>query len=223
MKESSKFRQIRSFVIRAGRLTPGQIRSLSTLWNVYGLRVEDGVNDWGENCVLEIGFGMGESLLSIAVNNPTQHFIGIEVHPPGVGALLAAIDKHKLKNINIYQNDATIVLKNCIKNESLAKVQIFFPDPWPKQRHNKRRLIQKKFVELLVEKIKPGGLIHLATDWPDYANQMMEVLSAFETLNNCSSEGNFLLDQTLRPMTKFEKRGLQLGHSIFDLLFIKKT
>lgn len=223
MKESSKFRQIRSFVIRAGRLTPGQIRSLSTLWSEYGLQVEDGVNDWGENCVLEIGFGMGESLLSMAINNPTQHFIGIEVHPPGVGALLAAIDKYKLKNINIYQNDAAIILKNCIKNESLAKVQIFFPDPWPKQRHNKRRLIQKKFVELLVEKIKPGGLIHLATDWQDYANQMMEVLSTFETLNNCSSEGSFLLGQTLRPMTKFEKRGLRLGHSIFDLLFIKKT
>ncbi len=223
MKESSKFRQIRSFVIRAGRLTPGQIRSLSTLWSAYGLRLEDGVNDWGENCVLEIGFGMGESLLSMAINNPTQHFIGIEVHLPGVGALLAAIDKCKLKNIKIYQCDAAIILKNCIKNESLAKVQIFFPDPWPKQRHNKRRLIQKKFVELLVEKIKPGGLIHLATDWQDYANQMMDVLSAFETLNNCSNEGNFLLDQTLRPMTKFEKRGLQLGHSIFDLLFIKKT
>ena len=169
--------------------------------------------------VLEIGFGMGQSLVAMAAAAPDKNFIGIEVHKPGVGRLLHSMAEQGVENIRVYCHDAVEVLRDCIEEGSLDCVQIYFPDPWHKIRHNKRRLIQAPFVEKLLTRLKPGGVLHLATDWENYAEQMLEVLGASEELCNLAGQGNYSPRPQHRPLTKFERRGQGLGHGVWDLLF----
>jgi len=228
MKKIEKRRPIRSFVRREGRITPAQRYALDSLWEKYGIDYVDQVLNFSEifnreaGLVLEIGFGNGESLLQMAVEAPELNFIGIEVHSPGVGNLLLGIEREACQNTRIISHDAVNVLEQMVGDACLDRVQIFFPDPWPKKRHHKRRLIQAGFVSLLHKKLKPNGVLHLATDWENYAQHMMEVLSASEGFRNRVSNGGFYADaSSLRPVTKFEQRGLRLGHKIFDLIFEK--
>ncbi|MFK8047333.1 MAG: tRNA (guanosine(46)-N7)-methyltransferase TrmB [Halioglobus sp.] len=221
----NKRKPIRSFVLRTGRMTPGQQRAYDSGWERWGLEHKDGLPNSAEiftdssPVVLEIGFGMGQSLVEMAAAAPATHFIGIEVHKPGVGRLLRDIEDHGLDNIRVYCHDAVEILKDCIPDESLDTVQIFFPDPWHKKKHNKRRLIQPNFVNSLVPKLKHGGLIHLATDWENYAEQMMEVLSDCSQIENLHAQGGFAPRPEHRPLTKFELRGERLGHGVWDLIF----
>ena len=227
LPETYQKRQVRSFVMRTGRMTPSQKRAFDELWPRYGLAREQGLLDlpqvFGRNSdvVLEIGFGMGDSLIDMAKAAPEQDFIGIEVHTPGVGRLLNRAAEEDVNNIRVFKTDAVDVLENCIGANSLAKMQIFFPDPWHKKKHNKRRIIQPAFVQMLRRKLKPGGIIHLATDWEHYAEHMMEVMSAAEGFENCCGAGAFSPRPDFRPLTKFEQRGLRLGHGVWDLLFRK--
>jgi len=220
-------RPIRSFVVRGGRLTPSQQQAITDWWPIYGIEDTQGLLDAGTvfgrhaPLVLEIGFGMGDSLAEQAEAHPEQDFIGIEVHPPGVGKLLREIHSRGLENLRIYCHDATEILARCIADESLDTIQIFFPDPWHKKRHHKRRLIQPDFVTALTQKLREGGRLHLATDWENYAEHMMAVLSQHPALLNTAGEGAWA-SQTQRPQTKFERRGLRLGHGVWDLIFEKR-
>lgn len=220
-------RHIRSFVRREGRMTEGQQGALARLWDKYGLSIEEKLNvPQEESTILEIGFGMGHSLLELAKANPDKFYIGIEVHRPGVGTLLSNLEEQNVQNVRIYSVDAVHVLKECIPSESLSEVLIYFPDPWPKKRHHKRRLIQSDFVQLVLKALKPGGILHCATDWEDYAHHMMDVLSATSGLINTLGEGQFSSrpewgQKNWRPETKFEQRGQRLGHHIYDLIFQK--
>jgi tRNA (guanine-N7-)-methyltransferase len=221
-------RRIRSFVRRDGRMTEAQKRVLDELWPRFGLALEVGVLNFTKlferdaPCLLEIGFGSGYSLLEIARAHPENNFIGIETYQPGIGSLLLGIEEHGLTNIRIFYQDAVEVLEQCIAPSSLDGVQIFFPDPWPKRRHHKRRLIQPEFVNLIVGKLKPKGVFHLATDWEYYARQMMRVLSQTRELVNLVGAGNFSERSTQRPIiTKFEQRGTKNGRAILELQFAR--
>jgi len=172
--------------------------------------------------IVEIGFGMGDSLLEMASDEPTKIFIGIEVHRPGVGKLLHNIAENELKNLWIIYQDAKEAMTNCFESNSIDKILILFPDPWPKKRHQKRRLVQPDFISLLTEKIKPGGVLHLATDWEPYAQQMLELLEQAEGLVNENGSSNYW-EHPKRPTTKFEQRGKKLGHGVWDLLFKKSV
>lgn len=219
-------RPIRSYVIRSGRLTSSQRSALEEHAKDYLVNYVDSVlpiDFLFENpadTVLEIGFGMGDSLLEMAQQSPEKNFLGIEVHLPGIGKTLQGIANSRLQNLKLINHDAKEVLENCIENDTLARLQIYFPDPWHKKRHNKRRLIQADFVELLVSRLKTGGELHLATDWQPYAEHMLEVLEANKALINAAGEGNYA-DSSRRPQTKFERRGLKLGHGVWDLIFRK--
>ncbi|TCS70034.1 tRNA (guanine-N(7)-)-methyltransferase [Sulfuritortus calidifontis] len=219
-------RSIRSFVLRAGRMGSGQIKALEALGPKFLLpyRVEpldlDAAFGRSAPKILEIGFGMGDSTAKIAAAHPEIDYLGIEVHTPGVGALLKRIGEQNLTNLRLIQHDAVEVLQHMIPDASLDGCHIFFPDPWHKKRHHKRRLIQPGFVALLVKKLKPGAYLHLATDWQDYAEQMLAVLSAEPDLRN-SAEG-FAPRPEYRPLTKFEQRGLKLGHGVWDLVFRRR-
>lgn len=221
-------RPIRSFVRRQGRITPSQKLALKQHFSRFGLKVTNQLINlnkvFGRNAdiVLEIGFGMGKSLLEMAKAHPDKDYIGIEVYLPGVGALLSLMVKEKVDNIRIYKDDAVLVLNECIKDESLSEINIFFPDPWQKKRHHKRRLIQSSFVELIYHKLKRRGRVHLATDWQNYAQQMMVVMSATQDFRNLAGEGCFVANQNVRFITKFEKHAEDLGHGVWDLAFIKK-
>ena len=171
--------------------------------------------------ILEIGCGMGETTVAIAQAHPQNDYLGIEVHSPGVGSLLKLIEEKHVANIRIIQHDAVDVVEQMIRPESLAGIHIFFPDPWPKKRHHKRRLIQPRFVQLIVSRLRPGGYIHLATDWQDYAEQMLNVLAHEPLLENTAA--GFAPRPEYRPLTKFEQRGVKLGHGVWDLLFLRKT
>jgi len=218
-------RPIRSYVLRMGRLTDGQQRAFDEYWPRFGLSHSDGPLDYAATFgreaprVLEIGFGMGQSLVAMAAAAPATDFIGIEVHRPGVGKLLHSMEAEGVSNIRIYCHDAVEVLRDCIPPASLDTIQIFFPDPWHKKRHHKRRLIQPAFAEQLVAYLKPGGILHLATDWENYAGQMLEVLTATPGLENTAGRGNYAPKPESRPLTKFEQRGERLGHGVWDLLF----
>ncbi|WP_175939785.1 tRNA (guanosine(46)-N7)-methyltransferase TrmB [Caballeronia sp. BCC1704] len=219
-------RRIRSFVTRAGRVSPGQQRAMDELGPRFVVSYAPELADWdalfGRQAprVLEIGFGMGATTAEIAAARPGDDFIGVEVHEPGVGALLKLIGEQQLGNIRILQHDAVEVLEHMIAPASLDGVHIYFPDPWHKARHHKRRLIQPKFVSLLSSRVKPGGYLHLATDWQNYAEQMLDVLSAEPTLENTAD--GYAPRPDYRPVTKFERRGLRLGHGVWDLLFRRK-
>ncbi|WEY38080.1 MULTISPECIES: tRNA (guanosine(46)-N7)-methyltransferase TrmB [Paraburkholderia] len=220
-------RRIRSFVTRAGRVSTGQRRALDELGPRFVVPYAAEHPDWdvvfGRKAprVLEIGFGMGNSTAEIAAHRPGDDFLGVEVHEPGVGALLKLIGEHELTNIRIVQHDAVEVLEHMIAPGSLDGVHIFFPDPWHKARHHKRRLIQPPFVALLASRMKPGAYLHCATDWQNYAEQMLEVLSAAPTLENTAPD--YAPRPDYRPVTKFERRGLRLGHGVWDLIFRRRA
>ena len=222
-------RRIRSFVRRQGRLTNGQQRALDELLPRFGLDLAQGMPDFDavfgrqQPRILEIGFGNGDSLAQQARDNPATDFIGIEVHRPGVGHLLAEMERLALVNVRVICADAVEVLQHCIPDLALEGVQIFFPDPWPKQRHHKRRLVQTGFIQLIARKLKPGGTLHLATDWQHYAEQMLAVLDTVKGLHNTAKGGGFVPRPVFRPLTKFEQRGQRLGHGVWDLLYRKQT
>lgn len=219
-------RGIRSYVRRAGRTTVGQAKALETLGPRFLLPYQpqpvDLAQVFGRDAptLLEIGFGMGEATAHIAALMPEKNFLCCEVHPPGVGALLKRIGEQDLANIRIVEHDAVEVLDHMLPPESLAGVHIFFPDPWHKARHNKRRLVQPHFVAKLLPRLRSGGTIHCATDWEPYAQQMLEVLSAQPGLANTAA--GFAPRPDYRPLTKFENRGLRLGHGVWDVVFQKK-
>jgi tRNA (guanine-N7-)-methyltransferase len=227
VEDPVKKRGIRSYVLRVGRMTPVQKRALEDNWPRWGLEYDDGPLDidavFGRPGarVLEIGFGMGDSLVEMAEARPDTNFIGIEVHRPGIGKLFHGLENTGANNVRVYCHDAVEILRDCVADASLDTVQIFFPDPWHKKRHQKRRLVQAPFVGLLVKKLKKGGTLHIATDWENYAEQMMDVLSAETTLVNSFSAGCFSPRPNDRPLTKFEKRGERLGHGVWDLLFTR--
>lgn len=219
-------RTIKTFVMRAGRTTEGQARALAELGPRYVLSYTQAPLDYAATfertgpVVLEIGFGMGDATAKIAQALPDTNFIGCEVHEPGVGALLKHIGEMGLTNLRILRHDAVEVLEHMIPPASLAGVHIFFPDPWHKKRHNKRRLIQAPLVAHLTSRLAPGGYIHCATDWEPYAQQMLEVLSAEPGLANTATD--YAEKPSYRPLTKFENRGLRLGHGVWDLVFRKR-
>jgi len=219
-------RHIRSFVLRAGRVSVAQQRAIDTWLPRYGIpyiaRQLDLDQAFGRTApkILEIGFGMGDSTATIALAHPEIDYLALEVHTPGVGNLLKLIETEQLNNIRIMQHDAVEVLRDMIADNTLDGVHIFFPDPWHKARHNKRRLIQAPFIAQLVQKIKPGGYIHVATDWQDYAEQVLRVLSGEPLLENTAAD--YAPRPDYRPLTKFEQRGLRLGHGVWDLVFRRK-
>ncbi|MEO5696163.1 MAG: tRNA (guanosine(46)-N7)-methyltransferase TrmB [Burkholderiaceae bacterium] len=216
---------IRSFVVRAGRMGSGQTRALQELGPRFVLPYSRERFDFAASfgrCaprVLEIGFGMGDASAAIAQALPDTDFIGVEVHTPGVGALLKRIGELGLTNLRLIQHDAVEVLEQMIEPATLAGVQVFFPDPWHKKKHKKRRLIQPDFVRLLASRLEPGGMLHCATDWQPYAEQMLAVLSAEPALHNNAPD--YAARPAHRPLTKFEQRGLKLGHGVWDLVFTK--
>jgi tRNA (guanine-N7-)-methyltransferase len=206
-------RPIRSYVLRQGRTTPAQKRALEELFPKYGIPFSDQKIASSRKLVLEIGSGMGETTLEIAKAHPEVDFVAVEVHGPGVGSLLNAIEREQLANLRVIRHDALDVLEHMIADASLAAIHLFFPDPWPKKRHHKRRLVQPAFAVLAARKLKDGGILHAATDWPDYAEHMNAVFSR-EPLLEPAAEGF-----TSRPVTKFESRGQRLGHPIRELVF----
>ncbi|WP_277977759.1 tRNA (guanosine(46)-N7)-methyltransferase TrmB [Pantoea endophytica] len=218
-------RRIRSFVRRQGRLTKGQQLALDNLWPEMGVEFQqeplDLVTLFGRDVpvVLEIGFGMGASLVTMAQNNPHQNFLGLEVHAPGVGACLASAKEAGVENLRVMCHDAVEVLQKMIPDNSLRMVQLFFPDPWHKARHNKRRIVQVPFAELVMRKLKLGGVFHMATDWEAYAEHMLEVMSSIDGYKNQSESNNYVPRPETRPLTKFEQRGQRLGHGVWDLMF----
>ena len=221
-------RRIRSFVIRTGRMTDSQKAGWDSGFPKHGFTLSDNQFDWNLSFdvagprVLEIGFGMGDSLVAMAEQNPESRYLGIEVHTPGVGKLLADVERLGIRNLKVFSDDAVQVLEDVIQVNSVDLMQIFFPDPWHKKRHHKRRLIQPDFVSLVVSRLSSGGHLHLATDWEPYAEHMMDVLSATEALANVAGDRQFSPRPDSRPGTKFERRGHRLGHGVWDLLFSKR-
>lgn len=219
-------RPIRSYVLRQGRMSPAQQRAHEQLMPRFGCPYAERVLDlsalFGRTAptVLEIGFGMGDTTAEIAAAHPEQNYLGIEVHAPGVGSLLKQVDAHGLLNVRVIQHDAVEVLTHMVPPASLDGVHIFFPDPWPKKRHHKRRLVQPPLIALLASRVKPGGYVHCATDWEEYAQQMLEVLGAEPALLNTAA--GFAPRPAYRPLTKFEQRGIRLGHGVWDVIFTRR-
>ncbi len=227
MKIEIKQKPVRSYVIRGGRITDGQKKAFDLWWPEFGLSLHDGLLDpeitfpKSRSLILEIGFGMGDSLFSMAKADPTCNFIGIEVHPPGVGRLINNAGKEALTNLKVYMADAVDVLQDCIPDNCLDRLQLFFPDPWHKKKHHKRRIVQTEFVQLIRSKLKLGGVFHAATDWEEYAEHMMAVLTLAEGFENKAGEFLYSAKPDYRPDTKFEKRGEKLGHGVWDLIFTR--
>jgi tRNA (guanine-N7-)-methyltransferase len=219
-------RHIRSYVLRQGRVSPAQQRAIETLLPRYGIHYMGQPLDLDQAFgriaprILEIGFGMGESTAAIAQAHPENDYLALEVHTPGVGNLLKLIDASDISNIRIIRHDAVEVLRDMIPDAALSGVHIFFPDPWHKARHNKRRLVQSPFIAQLTQKLKPGGYIHVATDWQDYAKQVLAVLGAEPLLENTAPD--YAPRPGYRPLTRFEQRGIRLGHGVWDIVFRRK-
>ena len=222
-------RRIRSFVLREGRMTPAQQRAFDEHWARYGIdyRGDDASHDFAASfgrkapLVLEIGFGNGEALAWASEHDQARDFIGVEVHGPGVGRLMNALAAREASNVRLYRHDAVEVLQHEIAPGTLAEARIWFPDPWHKKRHNKRRLIQPEFVALLASRMAPNGLLHLATDWQAYAEHMLEVMEAAPGWRNQLGPGQYAQKPEWRIETHFERRGLKLGHGVWDLLYRK--
>ena len=218
-------RKVRSFVLRQGRFTPAQQRAFDELWPRFGLDYQGASRDFGAAFgrhaprVVEIGFGNGEALRYAAQHDPQRDLIGIEVHAPGVGRLLNALAADDARNVRLYHHDAVEVLNNEIADASLDEIRIYFPDPWHKKRHNKRRLVQPEFAALLARKLSATGRLHLATDWQDYAEQMWDVLDATPGIVNRAGPRGSVPRPEWRPQTHFETRGQKLGHGVWDLLY----
>ncbi|WP_165088675.1 tRNA (guanosine(46)-N7)-methyltransferase TrmB [Neisseria yangbaofengii] len=216
-------RSVRSFVLRQGHMTAAQQRAIDTMWPQFGIDYQDAIIDLnqyfgrGNPKVLEIGFGMGTATVEIAKRLPETDFLAIDVHGPGVGNILKLIEEKQAGNIRVMRHDAVEVVENMLADGALSGIHIFFPDPWHKKRHHKRRLVQPHFVEKLLPKLAIGGYIHMATDWEEYAVQMLEVLSGFDSLQNTAED--YAPTPDYRPETKFEARGKRLGHGIWDLVF----
>lgn len=227
MPEQTYMRTIRSFVLRQGRLTSGQETALEKMWPLYGIDVSNQVLDFNTifgreaPVTLEIGFGNGDSLATMAKNAPERNFVGVEVHRPGVGHLLHLIEAYELKNLRIIRDDAVEIIKNNISENSLDGVQLFFPDPWHKKKHHKRRIVQTDFVSLLATRLKPQGVFHMATDWQAYAEHMAEVMETHPAFSSMA-DSPYSEKPTYRPETKFERRGLDRGHGVWDLLYQRK-
>ena len=225
LSDSDHPRAIRSFVTRSGRITAAQERALEELWPKHGVALGDAPLDldalFGRRArrVAEIGFGNGDNLLALAVSRPHEDFIGIEVHRPGVGRLLLQLEEHAPGNVRVICADAVEVLQRYLGVGTLDEILILFPDPWPKKRHHKRRLIQPAFVGLAAERLKTGGTLRLATDWEPYAAEMLATLAAESRLKNVAAEGGFIPRPTERSPTRFERRGERLGHQVWDLEF----
>jgi len=224
LRPEFKQKSIRSYVIRTGRITDSQRKAFADHWERYGLSLHDGLADWtalfGRQApvVLEIGFGMGDSLLEMAVAEPDIDFVGIEVHSPGVGRLMNNAAERGIPNLRVYMADALDVLEDCIPDASLNRVQIYFPDPWHKKKHHKRRMVQPPLIQHVRRKLVIGGLVHLATDWQNYAEHMLEVMTAAEGFANEAGQG-YAPRPPFRPVTKFERRGERLGHGVWDILY----
>ncbi|MGQ8365460.1 tRNA (guanosine(46)-N7)-methyltransferase TrmB [Glaciecola sp. 1036] len=220
--------KVKSFVKREGRLTKAQAKALEDHWPTMGLSVDMGMLDFTQvfereaPTVLEIGFGMGTSLVEMAENAKDMNFIGIEVHRPGVGSCLAEAAEKGLTNLKVFEHDAIEVLAKCIPDESLQRLQLFFPDPWHKKRHHKRRIVQSEFVENVRKKLKLGGELHMATDWEPYAEHMIEVMQQSTDFENTAIGSDFVERPDYRPLTKFEARGHRLGHGVWDIIFRRK-
>jgi tRNA (guanine-N7-)-methyltransferase len=218
-------RPVRSFVLRAGRLTEGQKRALDELWPLYGIDDDKNQLDleilFGNDhpVMMEIGFGNGDATWQMALAHPEENYLGVEVHRPGVGHLLLKLEENGIGNVRIACEDAVELLRQRIPRDSLAGVRIYFPDPWPKKRHHKRRIIQAPFIGLLAEKMQAGGILHMATDWEQYAEYMLEVMHNSRDFENLAQDGKVCPKPEWRPATKYEKRGERLGHSVFDLVF----
>jgi len=227
--EQPAARPVRSFVRRGGRLTDGQKRALDELWPRFGIAESDCPLDLADvfgnrhPVIAEIGFGNGEATWRMARAHPEQNFVGIEVHPPGIGRLLLALEREGIDNLRIASGDAVEWLRLRIRPAALAGVRIYFPDPWPKKRHHKRRMVQPGFVALLAARIQPGGILHLATDWAPYAAHMLEVLEAAPHFDNLAPRGAFSPRPEWRPLTKYERRGSRLGHQVSDLVFTRNA
>jgi tRNA (guanine-N7-)-methyltransferase len=225
MNDQLKNRPLKSFVLRQGRLTSGQRIALETQWPLFGVEFTGKPLDFKETfgreapVTLEIGFGNGSSLAHMATESPERDFFGVEVHRPGVGHLLHLVGEGELKNVRVMHHDAVEIINQMLPDDSIDRIQIYFPDPWHKARHNKRRIIKPEFVALLATKLKKGGVMHLATDWEDYAIQMMDVMTAAPDYKNQTADGGYAERPDYRPLTKFENRGLKLGHGVWDLLF----
>lgn len=220
-------RAIRSFVVRAGRMTPAQQRAWRELWPAWGIAPGDAALDLGAiygraaPVTLEIGFGNGESLVALAASHPERNFLGLEVHPPGVGHALLSCEAARLQNVRVLCQDAVEVLQRRLADASLDEVLLYFPDPWPKKRHHKRRIVQPAFVELVAQRMRPGGVLRMATDWQPYAEHMLATVGACALLRNESPSGDYVERPASRPVTRFERRGQRLGHDVWDLAFRK--
>lgn len=219
--------RIRSFIRRQGRLTPGQQQAIDDYWDSYCLNPDEDVDFnavFGRSAPLfmEIGFGNGECLAAMAAANPDNDYIGVEVHKPGVGHLLLLLKQQGITNVRIYSHDAIDILEHKIADQRLAGLHLFFPDPWHKKKHHKRRIVRPSFVDLLAKKLVPGGYFHAATDWENYAHAMLGVLSEHPAFANTSPTQDYCERPEYRPLTKFEQRGLRLGHGVWDLIFTKR-
>lgn len=222
-----RHREIKSFVLRQGRLTTAQQHALDNHWQDYGIDFSEQPLIFSQlfnndnDVFIEIGFGNGESLLQQAINHPQNNFIGIEVHGPGVGHLIHHAHKEGIKNLKIIRHDAVEVLKQQIPDNSIKQLQLFFPDPWHKKKHNKRRILNPTFIQLAHEKLMPEGLFHMATDWQHYAQQMLEQMDSTEGFLNTAGDGQYSTNKGMRCETKFERRGIKLGHGVWDLIYKK--
>lgn len=225
---SEQHRPIRSYVLRAGRMTPAQTRGMEQVFPRLGLNLDEGRLEldavFGRQAprVVEIGFGMGASLLEQAAAQPERDFIGIEVHPPGVGKLLDELDKAELNNVRVFREDAMKVLDDSLSAGSIDVLQLFFPDPWPKKRHHKRRIVRPEFLAKVARVLRPGGKLHMATDWEPYAEHMVEVMQQSPDFVNTATAGDFVPRPESRPLTKFEARGERLGHGVWDLVYERR-
>ena len=225
--EGQEAPRIKSFIRRIGRMTVAQKQALDTLWDKYRLDHEVTCNftevfERSAPIILEIGFGNGESLAKTAAQNPDKDYIGIEVHKPGVGNLLAQLERQSISNVRVFYHDAIEVLENCIPEHSLSAVHLFFPDPWHKRKHHKRRIVRPSFVHLIAQKLIAGGYFHAATDWQHYAKHMLKILNVADQFANQSSDQSYCPRPDYRPLTKFEQRGLRLGHGVWDLIFKRR-
>jgi len=225
MTETKYLRKIQSFVRRSGRLSKAQSIGLNELWSSYGVDLSEKKLDFDKlfvsknNVTLEVGFGNGDSLLEMAIEQSNQNFLGIEVYEAGVGRLINEANKNKLTNLKIIKDDAVEVLTNNILDNSISHFQLFFPDPWHKKKHHKRRIVQISFLDLLSKKLKNDGVVHIATDWENYAEHIMESLESHPHFKNCAGDHMYSLRPKNRPLTKFENRGQKLGHGVWDIIF----
>ena len=225
MTEVKYLRKIQSFVRRSGRISKAQSIGLNELWHDYGVDLNEKKLDFNKlflsknNVTLEVGFGNGDSLLEMAIDQPNQNFLGVEVYEAGVGRLINEANKNKLSNLKIIKDDAVEVLTNNILDNSISHFQLFFPDPWHKKKHHKRRIVQISFLDLLSKKLKKDGVVHIATDWENYAEHIMDLLESHSHFKNCAGDHMYSLRPKNRPLTKFENRGQKLGHGVWDIIF----